>query len=246
MSEEAVRFQSVSFSYPGTKEALRGVDFSIPKGKVFGFLGPNGAGKTTTIRLILGLLRGQKGRIEVFGLDPATNGPAVRTQCGALLHDTGIYEHLSALENLEFFGRAHGLAHPFRSGRAKSLLDQVGLWERKGERPASWSRGMKQRLAVARALLPIPSLLLLDEPTTGLDVESARQVRDLIQAMTSTSGTTVFLTTHNMQEAETLCDEVAVVSRGRVVGQGVLEEMVSSAGASDLEEAYLNLQAEGR
>jgi len=204
----------------GAVRAVDGLTIEIRRGSVFGFLGPNGSGKTTTIRLLLGLLDPTSGRAEVLGHDVATRPDAIRERSGALLEHTGLYERLTAEENLEFYGRIWHLPRAERRERIRDLLDRLGLWERRTEAVANWSRGMKQKLAVARTLLHRPDLVFLDEPTAGLDPVSAAALRDDLADLVVREGVTVFLTTHNLVEAEKLCHEVGILRRGRLVAAG--------------------------
>lgn len=219
----------------GSVTALDGLTFEVPSGAVFGFLGPNGSGKTTTISLLLGLLEPDRGRAEVLGRDPFTLGSEVRERVGALLEHPGVYEHMTAEENLEFYGRAWRLTTAERRDRSRELLEPMGLWDRRRERAGSWSRGMRQKLAVARALLHRPELVFLDEPTAGLDVVAANELRALLARIAEAEGVTVFLTTHNMAEAERLCRRVAVIRDGRLVAEGAPDELRARAGAPVLE-----------
>jgi ABC-2 type transport system ATP-binding protein len=205
--------------------ALDGVDLEVPPGIVFGLLGPNGAGKTTMIRLLLGLLEPSGGRASVFGHDTKHEPGAIREKSGALLEHHGLYERLSAEDNLEFYGRVWRLGPAARRERIRELLEPLGLWERRGEPVGRWSRGMKQKLAVARALLHRPALLFLDEPTAGLDPVAAAALRDELETLVSREGVTVFLTTHNLADAERLCQRVAVVKQGRLVAVGHPDEL---------------------
>ena len=177
MSQVAIRTVGLSRRF-GAVCALEGLSVDIPSGIIFGFLGPNGSGKTTTIRLLLGLLDPSAGRAEVFGYDTRTHGDAIRERCGALLEHCGLYERLSAEENLELYGRFWRMSRGSRRARVKELLTCFELWERRREIVAGWSRGMKQKLAIARALLHRPSLIFLDEPTAGLDPIAAVSLRD--------------------------------------------------------------------
>ncbi len=204
----------------GPLRALDGLTIDVPAGIVFGFLGPNGSGKTTTIRLLLGLLEANGGRAEVLGRDVARDGAAIRERCGALLEHHGLYERLSAEDNLDFYGRAWKMPAPARAARIRELLEHVGLWDRRRELVGNWSRGMKQKLAVARALLHRPALVFLDEPTAGLDPVAAAALRADLEALVSSEGTTVFLTTHNLNEAERLCSLVAVIRAGKLLAVG--------------------------
>jgi ABC-2 type transport system ATP-binding protein len=204
----------------GSVHAVDGIGFEVPPGIVFGFLGPNGAGKTTTIRLLLGLLEPTAGRAEVFGLDTRAGGDQIREKCGALLEHTGLYERLTAEDNLEFYGRVWHMDAAQRRARAKELLESFGLYDRRRDNVGTWSRGMKQKLAVARTLFHRPQLVFLDEPTAGLDPVAAAALREDLHNLVSRQGVTVFLTTHNLSEAEKLCSQVAVVREGRLLAVG--------------------------
>jgi ABC-2 type transport system ATP-binding protein len=212
----AIRTLELSRQF-GTVRALDKLSIEIPRGVIFGFLGPNGSGKTTTIRLLLGLLEPTTGSAEVLGHDTRTNAAAIRQRSGALLEHCGLYERLSAADNLEVFGRFFNLAPAERRARAKELLTDLDLWERRDEVVAGWSRGMKQKLAIARALMHRPELVFLDEPTAGLDPIAAAALRDHLSRLSANEGVTVFLTTHNLAEAERLCSLVGVVSKGTLL-----------------------------
>jgi ABC-2 type transport system ATP-binding protein len=234
VTHTAIRVENLGRDF-GPIRAVDGLSLEVPAGIIFGFLGPNGAGKTTTIRLLLGLLEPTAGRVEVLGFDTQTEADQVRSRTGALLEHSGIYEQLSAEDNLEFYGRAWCMTATERQARIKELLTQMGLWERRNDRAAKWSRGMKQKLALARALLHRPSLVLLDEPTAGLDVPSAAAVRDDLVALAAREGVTVFLTTHNMAEAEKLCSRVAVIRQGKLVTLGHPDALRARVGGPRLE-----------
>lgn len=217
----------------GRVRALDGLALEVPSGIIFGFLGPNGAGKTTTINLLLGLLEPTDGSVKVLGFDTVTQPELVRANTGALLEHTGVYEQMTAEDNLEFYARVYGV--PDQGVRIRELLGGMGLWDRRKERAGTWSRGMKQKLALARALLHRPPLVLLDEPTAGLDVMAAKAVREDLASLAEQEGVTVFLTTHNMTEAERLCSEVAVIRDGKLVAVGHPDELRARAGTSRLE-----------
>ena len=234
MTDVAVRADNLTRDF-GTVRALDGLSLEVPSGSIFGFLGPNGSGKTTTIHLLLGLLEPSSGRAEVLGFDTAKQGDEVRTRTGALLEHAGLYEQLSAEDNLEFYGRIHRLASGERQTRIKELLTQFGLWERRQDRVVQWSRGMKQKLAIARALLHRPSLVFLDEPTAGLDVVAAAAVREDLEALAASGGVPVFLTTHNMAEAERLCRRIAVIRQGKLLAVGHTDELRMQAGGPRVE-----------
>jgi len=222
--EAAIRAEKLTRTF-GAVRAVDGLDLEVPPGVVFGFLGPNGAGKTTTIRLLLGLLEPSGGRATVLGFDTRSGADGIRGKSGALLEHHGLYERLSAEDNLAFYARVWRLDGNARRERIRALLDPLGLWERRGEPVGQWSRGMKQKLAVARALLHRPSLLFLDEPTAGLDPVAAVGLRDELGTLVTREGVTVFLTTHNLAEAERLCNSVAVIKQGRLLAVGHPDEL---------------------
>ncbi len=234
MSDIVIRTQGLGRDFK-TVTALDDLSIEVPAGIVFGFLGPNGAGKTTTIRLLLGLLEPTRGSAEVLGHDVRTGADRIRSASGALLEHTGLYERLTAEDNLEFQGRIARLPAAERRARSRELLTHFGLWERRTEPAGKWSRGMKQKLAVARALLARPRLIFLDEPTAGLDPVAAASLRDDLAALASREGTTVFLTTHNLDEAERLCRRVAVIRAGRLLAEGPVEDLRRGASAPAVE-----------
>jgi ABC-2 type transport system ATP-binding protein len=216
MTAPAIRTTDLSRQF-GAVRALDHLTLEIPRGIVFGFLGPNGSGKTTTIRLLLGLLEPTSGSAEVLGYDTRTHAAAIRERSGALLEHCGLYERLSAVDNLDLYGRFWRLAGEARRTRIQQLLTQLDLWDRRDEIVAGWSRGMKQQLATARALLHRPDLVFLDEPTAGLDPIAAAALRDQLARLATSEGVTVFLTTHNLAEAERLCALVGIVREGRLL-----------------------------
>jgi ABC-2 type transport system ATP-binding protein len=209
----------------GAVRALDHISFEVPAGVVFGFLGPNGAGKTTVIRVLLGLVDATAGRAEVFGLDPQRDGDRIRERAGALLEHHGLYERLTAFQNLDFFGRTWRLARGARHDRIRELLTQFGLWDRRDDVVGKWSRGMKQKLAVARAVLHRPPLVFLDEPSAGLDPVASAALREDLARLAALEGVTIFLTTHNLAEAERLCALVGVIREGKLVGYGPPAEL---------------------
>lgn len=219
-------------------ESVRAVDnlsLEIPSGSIFGFLGPNGAGKTTTIRLLLGLLEPTSGKAKVLGFDTQTEADQIRARTGALLEHSGIYEQMSAEDNLEFYGRAFLFPEKERKLRIQELLTEMGLWERRTDRVGTWSRGMKQKLALARTILHRPKLILLDEPTAGLDVQAAVSVREDLASLAARENVTIFLTTHNMVDAEKLCHQVAVIREGKLIALGSPDELRARAGKPQVE-----------
>lgn len=209
----------------GTLRALDNLSFSVDEGEVFGLLGPNGAGKTTMIRVLNGILPREAGQVNVFGLDPRDKGDAIRERTGVLTETPALYERLSARENLRFTGRMWNLPEQSLDQRVEEVLSLFELTGRASDKVGGFSKGMKQRMALARALLPQPGLLFLDEPTSGLDPESAQQVNDMIEQFGRSGRQTVFLCTHLLHEAQRLCDRVAVINRGRLLALGSPEEL---------------------
>ncbi len=209
----------------GPIQAIDGLTFDLHEREVFGVLGPNGAGKTTTVRLLNGVLKPDAGHVRVLGLEPAIQGEAVRRQTGVLTETPSLYERLSARENLRFSGTMYGLAGKELEARVEAQLEFFELGQRADDKVGGFSKGMKQRLALARALLHEPKVLFLDEPTAGLDPEAAHQVTHLIAQLSRQAGRTVFLCTHNLDEAQRLCDRVAVLRQGRALALGTLAEL---------------------
>jgi ABC-2 type transport system ATP-binding protein len=209
----------------GKNVAVAGMTFKVEPGEVFGLLGPNGAGKTTTVRLLNGILPPSDGMARVFGFDPATQGGDIRRRTGVLTETPALYERLSARENLEFFATLQAIPESDVSHRVDEMLEFFELTSRANDKVETFSKGMKQRLALARALIHRPPLLFLDEPTSGLDPEAAQQVNDLIANLSRANGQTVVLATHNLFEAQRLCDRVAVMNKGRILALGSLKEL---------------------
>lgn len=234
MADIAIRTDSLTRDFD-TVRAVDHLSLEVPRGIIFGFLGPNGAGKTTTIRLLLGLLEPTKGQAEVLGFDCRTQADAIRSQSGALLEHSGLYERLSAEDNLEFYGRIWHLSAAERQARIKELLTHLGLWERRKEIVGTWSRGMKQKLAVARTLLHRPALIFLDEPTASLDPIAAAGLRGDLATLAAREGVTVFLTTHNLTEAEKLCGLVGVIRQGQLLAVGSPDELRGKRGVPRME-----------
>lgn len=234
MPDIAIRTEALTRDF-GAVRALDGVTLEVPGGIVFGFLGPNGSGKTTTIRLLLGLLEPTAGRAEVLGFDTRTQADDIRARAGALLEHSGLYERLSAWDNLDYYGQINRLPAGERQARIRDLLTGLDLWERRDEKVKDWSRGMRQKLAIARALLHRPPLIFLDEPTAGLDPIAAAALRDDLAALATREGVTVFLTTHNLPEAEKLCAQVAVIRQGRLLAVGSPAELRARTGGPRVE-----------
>jgi ABC-2 type transport system ATP-binding protein len=234
MSSTAIKTKNISRQF-GTVTALKQVNIEVPKGIVFGFLGPNGSGKTTTIRVLLGLLKPDQGSAQVLGYDAQAEGDQVRQRCGALLEHSGLYERLSAVDNLELFGRMWHIPRVERNQRIQQLLQDLDLWDRRKDQVGTWSRGMKQKLAVARTMLHNPELIFLDEPTAGLDPVAAAALREDLLNLVKSQGVTVFLTTHNLAEAEKMCSQVAVIRKGELLTVASPDELRLQQGGARLE-----------
>ncbi|MGM9997802.1 MAG: ABC transporter ATP-binding protein [Candidatus Bruticola sp.] len=211
--EAVIEINDLRHNY-GTVEVLKGINLTAYRGQVTGLLGVNGAGKTTAVRVLCGQLHPKHGSVKVLGHDPSTEGDKLRRLIGVMPENAGHYERLSAAENLCFFARIFGSDNP--EARAAELLEMVSLDDKAKSRVSSLSKGMRQRLALARAMVGRPQLLFLDEPTSGLDPSAARQVRLLIDNYCIEGGT-VFLTTHYLEEAEEMCAQIAILHQGRIV-----------------------------
>jgi len=210
------------------KKALDGLSLEVKKGEIFGLLGPNGAGKTTTIRILLGLIKPDSGSSFIDGLNCLTQSGLIRREVGFLLESPGLYENLSALYNLKLYARLYHLDSLTSNERIEHLLKSVGLWQRREERVGKWSKGMKQRLSLIRAFLHNPGVLLLDEPASGLDPASRRKIRETICRLAKEEGKTILMPTHNLEDAEKICDRVAFIKEGSLVIAGRPQDLRKS------------------
>jgi len=211
----------------GDFTAVDGIDFAVVPGETFGFLGPNGAGKSSTMRMIGAVSPRSGGELRVFGRDPVVAGPEIRARLGVVPQEDNLDTELTVSENLLVYGRYFGLPSPVIRERADELLDFMQLSERRKHRVEPLSGGMKRRLTIARALINEPDLMLLDEPTTGLDPQARHAVWDRLYRLKQ-RGVTLVLTTHYMDEAEQLCDRLVVMDRGRIVAEGSPRELIAS------------------
>ncbi|MEP7294448.1 MAG: ABC transporter ATP-binding protein [Chloroflexota bacterium] len=216
-------FASAAAKGAASIRALDGLSFTVEAGEVFGVLGHNGAGKTTLVRVINGILTPTSGSAHVLGLDAATQGSEVRRQTGVLTETPSLYERLTARDNLKLFAALYEVPNPEQ--RVAEMLSLFNLTDRANDRAGGFSKGMKQRLALARALVHDPQILFLDEPTAALDPEAARTVTTLIETLSRESGRTVFLATHNLDEAQRLCTRVAILSHGKLLALGTTAEL---------------------
>ena len=231
----------------GERTALDGIDLRVPRGSAFGFLGPNGAGKTTMIRTLLGLTGASAGSMEILGHSVPGESALALQRVGAIVEEPRFHTHLSGRENLRVIAAARG---PEVHARIAPALARVGLAERADEKVKRYSLGMRQRLGLAAALLRRPGLLILDEPTNGLDPGGIQEFREMIRAMVDEEGRTVFISSHLLDEVEKICDAAAIVDRGKVVSQGAIDELAGGGahhelilGVDDLERALQTVGA---
>jgi ABC-2 type transport system ATP-binding protein len=221
--------------FKGGIRAVDGVDLLVKPGEIYGFLGPNGAGKSTTVHVLTTLLPPTSGTARVAGFDVATQGQGVREVIGAALQEVALDPHLSGREHMRLQASLHGLPRAQAVGRAAELLERVGLTEAADRKVATYSGGMKRRLDLALALVHSPSVLFLDEPTTGLDVQSRAALWDEVRHLARDEGVTVFLTTQYLEEADVLADRVGIIHRGRIVAEGTPEALKRETGRRRIE-----------
>jgi lipooligosaccharide transport system ATP-binding protein len=224
----------------GDRVAVAGVDFSVGRGEVFGFLGRNGAGKTSTMRMVASISRRSSGELKVFGVDPDRAGPAVRARLGVVPQDDTLDLELTILQNLTSYARFFGIPRSVARGRAEQLLELMQLDARSNERVYPLSGGLKRRVAIARALINEPELLLLDEPTTGLDPHARQMVWERFRQLRR-EGTTILLNTHFMDEAEQLCDQLVVMEQGTIIARGSPAALIAAHAPPEV----LELQFDG-
>jgi ABC-2 type transport system ATP-binding protein len=210
----------------GNLTAVNNLNLHIEKGEVFGFLGPNGAGKTTTIRMLACLISPTKGTATVAGYNIQKDPLKVRQSVGILTENPSLYERLTAYENMDFFAQAYGVTDPTeRAKRIEELLEFFHLWDRRNDKVAGFSKGMKQKLAIVRATVHRPPVMFLDEPTAGLDPESAKEIRDMMEELSQREKCTIMLSTHHLEDAEKLCKRVLIMNKGNVILVGTPDEL---------------------
>lgn len=225
----------------GEFTAVNDISFSVPVGSIFAFLGPNGAGKTTTIKMLTTLLMPTSGSITLNGFNLPEGQDDVRKSFGIVFQDPSLDDELTAYENMEFHGILYGVPNEIREARIKELMGFVELWDRKDSLVREFSGGMKRRLEIARGLLHHPKVLFLDEPTIGLDPQTRNHLYGYIQNLNKNEGITVFLTTHYMEEAEKMAQNIAIIDAGKIVARGTSEELKKQTGSATLEDAFIKL-----
>ncbi len=238
-SSPALEVRGLAKSFEDVR-AVRGVDFCVAEGELFGFLGPNGAGKTTTINMLTGLARPDAGEITVSGIDCSKNTKAAQHLMGIVPDESNLYPELTGFENLSFCGALYGMKKTDRRKRAGELLERFGLAEAADRKFAAYSKGMKRKLTIAAGIIHVPPILFLDEPTSGIDVASARQLRRLIADLNS-EGTTIFLTTHYIEEAERLCGRIAFIVSGGIERVDSVENLMR--GSEDTQVMHFEISA---
>jgi sodium transport system ATP-binding protein len=224
----------------GQVQAVRGVSFTAPDGRITGLLGPNGAGKSTTLRIISTVLKPGAGSVKVDGVDVAADSNGARLRLGVLPHQSGLYPRLTARENIRYYGELNGISGPTLDRRIAELLDLLELGEVADRPGKGFSQGQRLKVALARAMVHGPRNLVLDEPSNGLDVMATRALRALIRRLRD-AGHCVLFSSHVMQEVAALCDEIVIIAHGRIVAQGSPDALRKQAGESDLEEAFVKL-----
>ncbi len=240
-TEYDIRVEELSKRF-GDLEAVKGISFEVPRGEIFGFLGPNGAGKSTTIRMLTTLLRPTNGSAKVAGFDILTQSADVRRNVGLVAEKIILYDRLTALENLRFFGRMNHIPDATIKERSAKWLELLGMSEWSNKMVGTFSTGMKQRVNIARALLTSPRIMFLDEPTLGLDPQTTRAIRQFIKELAE-QGITVVLTTHQMAEAEMLCDHIGVIDHGTIIALDTSDRLKQLIG--DGQGAVLDLLIDG-
>ncbi len=228
----AIRVERLAKSY-GAIRAVDGISFEVRPGEIYGLLGPNGAGKTTTLSMLAGLLHPDEGRVLYDGLDLAADPKKIKAGIGVVPQETAVYESLSALENLRFWGGLYGLTGGRLSAACTSMLEKVGLTQRAKDPVKSYSGGMKRRLNLALGLVHEPRVILLDEPTVGIDPQARLNILDVIRDVAA-KGTAVLYTTHYLEEAEGLCDRIGILDHGELLAEGTLAELETMVGEGEV------------
>jgi len=224
---KAVTTDNLSKTYASGKEAVKSISFSLEQGEVFGFLGPNGSGKTTTVKLLNGMLSPTGGACRVFDLDPSAAPERIHAFSGVVTEHAQMYDNMTGLQNLLFYGALFGVSPAQSKDRALALLSQLELMDAKDRKLSAYSTGMRQRLSLARAMIHRPKILFLDEPTSGLDPESVLSVNHMIKSLAKNDGTTIFLCTHQLRYAQEICSSYGLIDEGVLLAAGSIEQLRS-------------------
>jgi sodium transport system ATP-binding protein len=230
--------------YFGVTKAVDGVNFTVERGEIFGLLGPNGAGKTTTLRMLATILQPTEGDASINGYSICRDPQQVRRQLGVLAEQTGLYDRLTAEENVRYFASLRRLPESVINHRIAELFPKLGIDKYAHKRAVQLSKGMKQKVAIAIAIIHDPPVMIFDEPTSGLDVIAAREVREFINSC-KRSDKSLILSTHIMSEAEKLCDRIAIINGGKIIAMGTFAELQRRSGERELEEIFVKLVLEG-
>ena len=236
----AIEIRNLSKIYKGNIKAVNNISFDVEQGIIFGFLGPNGAGKTTTIKMLTGLILPTEGTAMIQGKDIQTQIVEIKKTIGVVTEDSNLYDELGVSDNLHFVGQLYGIPTANREKRIKELLKRFDLESKKDTKFSTLSKGMKRKMTIAAALIHSPQVLFLDEPTTGLDVLSARNLRAMIKELKA-FGVTIFLTTHYIEEAEQLCNRVAILVNGTIKTVDTPRNLIATTNSRNLEEAFIEI-----
>ena len=228
----------------GEVKAVDGVSFHVPDGEITGLLGPNGAGKTTTLRMIAGLIKPQSGRVVVDGVDVTTDPQAARAKLGVQSDMLGVYPRLTAREQIRYYGKLQGLRGEALESRVQAVIDSLDMADIADRRAQGFSRGQRQKIILGRALVHDPHNILLDEPTQGLDVMAVRETRETMRRFKD-EGRALLFSTHFMDEAERLCDHIAIIVGGKIVAFGTPDALLAQTGQDNLEDSFMALAGEG-
>lgn len=238
--ENIIEVKSLTKKF-GDLTAVDGISFNVEKGQIFAFLGPNGAGKSTTIKMLTTLLAPTGGEIKINNSDPANQQDLVRKSFGIVFQDPSLDDELTALENMQLHAALYSVPGNIRKQRIEELMQFVELWDRRNDLVKTFSGGMKRRLEIARGLLHHPKILFLDEPTLGLDPQTRNHMWEYVKKINKKEGMTVFFTTHYMEEAERIAQEVAIIDHGKIIAKGSPKKLKADTKTNSLEEAFLSL-----
>lgn len=232
--------RDVSKQYKNGQLAVNGLNLEVKQGEILGLLGPNGAGKSSSIKMLCGLLEADSGAIQILGQKQSMNNLTLRKHLGLVTQEITVFNDLSAYENLMYFGSLYGLRGQELKSNVAEMLQFVGLTDRAKDKPTSFSGGMQRRLNIACALVHKPNLVIMDEPTVGIDPQSRNHILEAIKKLNQT-GTTVIYTSHYMEEIQAICDRVSIMDKGQVIAEGTIDELLTQSGKENLEDVFLQL-----